>query len=60
MGNILAYGLNTVRQRLTKLVSAGMIFTIVNVLLHYYKAEPTPARKCFPIFSLYWDAATCI
>lgn len=60
MGNILVHGLNTVRWRLTKHVFAGMIFTTVNVLLHYYKAETTPARKCFPIFSLYWDAATYI
>lgn len=57
---MLLYGLNTVRRRLTKLVFAGMIFTIVNVLLRYYKAETTPAHKCFPILSLYWDAATYI
>lgn len=45
---------------MTKLIFTGVIFTIVNVLLNYYKASTIAVCKCFPIFSLCWDAATYI
>lgn len=39
MGNIFVYQLNTVRWRLTKVVFTGIFFTIVTVLLCYYRTE---------------------